>query len=609
MNHLTKILTSASLLFLIVISGCVDSAVDTTYTSPTIKLISPAKGDTIQIKDNLVVYQASDFAGGPGLASYELFINGTSAGIYQQNEDGTNPDIYINLDPSLVRTKINYAITVYNKSGAYKQSEWLDNIYVVYSNKPPRAPGGLTLTPIDANTVNLFWEDNSFNEDGFELWKKTRDNGAWTKYKTLDSSTISINDYGLSNQINYYYKIRAYNKYGYSDFSEEVSTSGSGGVLQAAAVGASAIYLTWADNTSNELGFRIERKLASQSTFSRIGTVGPNIREFTDTGLNSNTTYDYRVAHFTSTAVGEWSNTASATTWSMDVPAPSNLTASFDLDTKTVIVTWNDNTQQETGTIVERKLQGGSFEAIGSTGADVRTFTDYNTVAPNIYYYRARHTISSWIGGAYTQYSNSDSAYVPALPPDAPTNLRLFVSQNGVDDYGLVWQDNSDDEDGFELWMKEGENGIYEMYDDGDYPQNTTAALVKVPDINKVYYFKVRATRSNLYSESGEVNTASGSSGFELKVDSVGAHFVELTWPDSFTNEVAYSLVRKLSWESWTDGTSQEVALIGPFNGGEVLYRDEGLQSSTTYNYKVRAVFTNGYSAYSNEIAVTTHWQ
>ncbi|MFH1195536.1 MAG: fibronectin type III domain-containing protein [bacterium] len=604
MNKAIKRISSVLLLLALVTGGCVESLVDNSSTGkPTITLISPAKGDTIQLKDNFVTYEAADVSGGPGLANYELFINGEPIGIVSQNEDGSNPSIYLDVDPSLLNTRISYFITVYNADGTYKSSDAIDNIYVVYSNKPPRRPGNLTLTKFNTNSINLFWEDSSFNEIGFELWKKIRDNGEWAKYKTLDSSTISINEYGLSDQINYYYKLRAFNEFGYSEFSEEVNTFVSGGILSATAVGATSVYLSWLDNSTNELGYQIQRKLSNADDFQPIGNVGPNINEFTDEGLTANTSYDYRIAAFTSTSVGEWSNVATVTTYRIDIPGPSNLVATFDPSTKNVIVSWDDNTMFETGTKVERMIQGGNFEVIGSTGADFHTYTDQKPPAPYIYYYRARHNTTE---GFMTAYSNVDTAYVPSLAPTAPTNLRLFVS-NPPYDYGIVWSDNSDDEEEFQLWMKEGKDGTYALFE--TYLTNQTAALIDVPDASKIYYFKLRAIKGGLFSESGEVNTASGTAGFTLEAYEIGANYIILQWPDSFDDEVAYSLVRKFSWETWADDRSQEIALVGPFDGGSVRVTDDGLQASTVYNYRVRAVYTSGYSDYSNEITVTTSWQ
>lgn len=59
------------------------------------------------------------------------------------------------------------------------------------------------------------------------------------------------------------------------------------------------INLSWTDNSTNETGFKIERKTGT-GTYAVIGTVNENIQAFSDTGLSSNTSYTYRVYAYNS---------------------------------------------------------------------------------------------------------------------------------------------------------------------------------------------------------------------------------------------------------------------------------------------------------------------
>lgn len=54
------------------------------------------------------------------------------------------------------------------------------------------------------------------------------------------------------------------------------------------------INLSWTDNSTNETGFKIERKTGT-GTYAVVGTTGTDINTFNDTGLTPNTTYTYRV--------------------------------------------------------------------------------------------------------------------------------------------------------------------------------------------------------------------------------------------------------------------------------------------------------------------------
>jgi hypothetical protein len=83
--------------------------------------------------------------------------------------------------------------------------------------------------------------------------------------------------------------------------------------LTATAVSQTQINLAWTDNSSNEDGFKIERS-TNGSSFTEIGTVGPNVRNFSSTGLTANKLYYYRVRAYNSLGNSGYSNTASAKT-------------------------------------------------------------------------------------------------------------------------------------------------------------------------------------------------------------------------------------------------------------------------------------------------------
>ncbi len=81
--------------------------------------------------------------------------------------------------------------------------------------------------------------------------------------------------------------------------------------LTAIANGLKRIDLSWADNSTSESGFRIERS-TNNSKFSQIATVSADVTSFSNTGLRRGKTYYYRVRANGSPTHSAYSNTASA---------------------------------------------------------------------------------------------------------------------------------------------------------------------------------------------------------------------------------------------------------------------------------------------------------
>ena len=97
------------------------------------------------------------------------------------------------------------------------------------------------------------------------------------------------------------------------------------------ALGAEA-NLSWNDNSSNESGFRIERSSDGQS-FSQIATVDVNTTTYSDTGLQSNTTYWYRVNAYNEYGESGYTNIVSLTT-EPDINEPPTISAILDQSVK-----------------------------------------------------------------------------------------------------------------------------------------------------------------------------------------------------------------------------------------------------------------------------------
>ena len=74
---------------------------------------------------------------------------------------------------------------------------------------------------IDAASLQLTWADNSQNEDGFDIERRTGTTGAFLALTTVGANQRSYTDSNLSNGTTYCYRVRAFNDDGGSPYSNE----------------------------------------------------------------------------------------------------------------------------------------------------------------------------------------------------------------------------------------------------------------------------------------------------------------------------------------------------------------------------------------------------
>src|SRR6185436_4673967 len=76
----------------------------------------------------------------------------------------------------------------------------------------------------------------------------------------------------------------------------------------------------------------------------------------------------------------------------------SALTAS----TNSILLTWTDDADNEAGVLIQRSLDGASWQPIGSTAANMSSYTDFSVQVNQTYYYRVRATN----GAGVSSFSN-----------------------------------------------------------------------------------------------------------------------------------------------------------------------------------------------------------
>lgn len=187
--------------------------------------------------------------------------------------------------------------------------------------RPPAAPTLLSATAINDARIDLAWTDNASNEDGFKIERSPDGVGSWVEITTVGADVVTYSNTGLDPSTQYFYRVRAYKggaNSAYSNVDDATTTAipaPSG--LSATAISTSRIDLAWTDNSATEDGFKIERSPAGAGTWAQIDTVGAGVVTYSNTGLTSNTGYDYRVRAYRGSFNSAYSGTATASTYAL----------------------------------------------------------------------------------------------------------------------------------------------------------------------------------------------------------------------------------------------------------------------------------------------------
>jgi hypothetical protein len=285
--------------------------------------------------------------------------------------------------------------------------------------------------------------------------------------------------------------------------------------------------------------------------------------------------------------------------------APSDLEVEA-ISSKQVNLTWEDNSNNETGFEIERMKDGDAgFKKITKTKAEVTSYTDKSgLVAETDYIYRIRAVNTD----GNSDYTDEEGTTTLTEPPSPPTLAAPKKGAKGLDLLPtLSWNE-----------PKNGEAETYLVQISLD-PKFSSLVLddwtfdtfFEVPefvlDWNTKYYWRVAAQNS-------EESTSDWSSVFNFKTaagpppeapdmlegEALPSKQIMLNWWDNSDDETGFYIERKKE----TETKFKQIKKIGA--DIEEYLDKSGLKEDTTYNYRVRAYNAGGNSEYTEIITVTT---
>ena len=343
---------------------------------------------------------------------------------------------------------------------SHEENDMMRTIVFEVPTAVPAAATNLAASTTPSGAVNLTWTYNSGNESGFKV---QRCQGAGCSPLTT-ITTVNLNlptyfDTTVAPGTTYRYQILVFNTVGDAASASNIveiavptpATPVAPTFFTATASPLSSVppsvALVWADNSTNELGFSIQR--ATNAGFTGAITfpmIAANETSFTDTTVAPATQYWYRVRAVTVGPVSTYATAGPVTTTGQLPADPANLVASpFTVTTTppavTVNLTWTDNSSNETAFRIQRATDASFTTGLTNVmvGANVTTYAD-TAVSPNIqYFYRV---IALNADGASAP-SNTAVVTPAALSLASPTNLVATASAAGqAPAVSLSWTDN-----------------------------------------------------------------------------------------------------------------------------------------------------------------------
>ncbi len=290
-----------------------------------------------------------------------------------------------------------YRVKAFNAGGVSEAS----NVAAALIPSAPRKIIGLKAVA-GSEKVELSWTASDSNGTIRYQVYRAESNGEFSPL--LDwSATLAENNFAdlhVENGVQYSYIVTALNESGEGLKSDQVTAMPNstprkpGAVLVSPKMGSSTkLIVQWTDASSNENGFKIERKNAHAGSYAEIGRTLANINSFESAGLEQGQSYVYRVSAFNDLGVSEGTESAEV----FPPNAPESLQLSGESGSKQVVLNWSlPEGSEKVGPVTYKVFRVNSAPGAENTALSdeisATSFTDKDLVNGVAYSYQVRVT-------------------------------------------------------------------------------------------------------------------------------------------------------------------------------------------------------------------------
>ena len=317
--------------------------------------------------------------------------------------------------------------------------------------------------------------------------------------------------------------------------------------LAASVVSGSRINLSWTDNSGNENGFRIYRKIGSLGAWVMIGTAPANGTSYAATGLVTGlNNYHFAVSSTSAAGDSDWSNVVSCIYNNKALYKPASASTIFNT----------------------------SFGAANAVSGNLSLMWSA----------ASSDTAARWTVDLGAAYQIQQLKLVTRQDVDQPNTRKNFEFRASNDSSFATYS----------VLASQGSTPL----------PHASTLTVNISNPAGFRYVRVAKTDTlnfviNEVEVYGAVSTTIPAAPDNLTVTSALPTRAELSWQIHSANESAFKLERKIG----INGTFVEIANLA---AASTSFADNALTPQTTYFYRLRATNEVGNSAYSNMAGIAT---